>query len=304
MGKKNIIILSAVLAVLVIIALLLNSDLFNRSSTMDKPERLFDIDSAAVDKIIFEQNGKKLVLKKSANWRVEEPVDYLANNTYVYSLLSNLKSYKILSREGENPDNLRIFGFQDTNSFKLTVFQGENEVGTMLIGKARTEGAAQIYIKKVEGNEVYLADGIVYSYVVRQDFNEWRDLNIFSIPKSSIKSVEYIYKDDSFKMVKDTTGKFYLGSDTVSTAVMDGLLNLFSNFNTQTFKDSTLGEDAKFDFTAKIEWNKITTVNMLKYGDEENYRYIIKVSDVQQLFDVDKNFSTMIMKTRKEILGK
>lgn len=304
MGKKNIIILSAVLAVLVIIALLLNSDLFNRSSTMDKPERLFDIDSAAVDKIIFEQNGKKLVLKKSANWRVEEPVDYLANSTYVYNLLSNLKSYKILSREGENPDNLRIFGFQDTNSFKLTVFQGENEVGTMMIGKARTEGAAQIYIKKVEGNEVYLADGIIHSYVVRQDLNEWRDLNIFSVPKGSIKSIEYIYKDDSFKMVKDTTGKFYLGSDTVSTPVMDGLLNLFSNFNTQTFKDSTLGDDVKFDFTAKIEWNKITTVNMLKYGDEENYRYIIKVSDVQQLFDVDKNFSTMIMKTRKELLGK
>ncbi|MBN1633843.1 MAG: DUF4340 domain-containing protein [Ignavibacteria bacterium] len=304
MQKKNIIRLSVILIVLVIIAVILNSDLFDKSSTMKKPERLFEIDSAAVDKVVFEHKGKTLVLKKSANWRLEEPVDYLANNSYVYNLLSNLKNYKILSREGENPDNLQIFGFQDTNTFKLTVFQGETQVGSMLIGKPRTEGAAQVYIKNLEGNEVYLADGIIYSYVVRQDFNEWRDLNIFSVPKGAIKSVEYIYKDDSFKMVKDTLGRFFIGKDSVSQTVMDGLLNLFSNFNTQTFKDSTIGDDVKFDFTANIEWDKITTVNMLKYGDEENYRYIIKVSDTKQLFDVDKNFSTLIMKSRKELLGK
>jgi hypothetical protein len=304
MGKKNIIILSVVLIVLVVIALLLNSDMFDKSSTMKKPDRLFNIDSATVDKIIFEQNGKKMVLKKTANWRIEEPVDYIANNQYVYSMLSNLKSYKILSREGENPNNLKIFGFQDTSTFKLTVYQSGVEIGSMLIGKARSEGAAQVYIKNIEGNEVYLADGIVHSYIVRQNLDEWRDLNIFTLQKGSIKSIEYILPDDSFKLVKDTTGRFYIGNDTVSTAVMDGLLNLFSNFNTQTFKDTTLSDDVKFDYTVKIESDKLTTVNMLKYGETESARYIIKVSDIKQLFDVDKNFSTMIIKNRKELLGK
>jgi hypothetical protein len=304
MSKKNIIKLSVVLIILIVIAVILNSDIFNRSSTMDKPERLFNIDSALVDKIVFEQNGKKLVMKKMANWRIVEPVDYLANNNFVFNLLSNLKNYKILYREAENPNNLKLFGFQDTNTFKLTVYQGETEIGSMLVGRARQEGAAQVYVKSIEGNAVYLADGIIYSYLVRQDFNEWRDLNIFSIPKGSIKSVEFIYKDDNFKLVKDSTGRFFIGQDSVLSSQMDGLLNLFSNFNTQTFKDSTISEDVKFDFTVKIESDKITTVNMLKYGDDENYRYIIKVSDIKQLFDVDKNFSTLIMKSRKDLLGK
>lgn len=304
MSKKNIIKLSVVLIILIVIAVILNSDIFNRSSTMDKPDRLFNIDSAAVDKIVFEQNGKRLVLKKMANWRVAEPVDYLANNNFVFNLLSNLKNYKILYREAENPNNLNLFGFQDTNTFKLTVYQSDAEVGSMLVGRARQEGAAQVYVKSIDGNEVYLADGIIYSYLVRQDFNEWRDLNIFSIPKGSIKSIEYIYKDDNFRLVKDSTGRFFIGQDSVISTQTEGLLNLFSNFNTQTFKDSTLSEDTKFDFTVKIESDKMTTVNMLKYGDEENYRYIIKVSDVQQLFDVDKNFSTLIMKSRKDLLGK
>ncbi len=304
MSKKNIIKLSVVLIILIVIAVILNSDIFNRSSTMDKPDRLFNIDSAAVDKIVFEQNGKRLVLKKMANWRVAEPVDYLANNNFVFNLLSNLKNYKILYREAENPNNLNLFGFQDTNTFKLTVYQSDAEVGSMLVGRARQEGAAQVYVKSIDGNEVYLADGIIYSYLVRQDFNEWRDLNIFSIPKGSIKSIEYIYKDDNFRLVKDSTGRFFIGQDSVISTQTEGLLNLFSNFNTQTFKDSTLSEDTKFDFTVKIQSDKMTTVNMLKYGDEENYRYIIKVSDVQQLFDVDKNFSTLIMKSRKDLLGK
>lgn len=304
MSKKNIIKLSVVLIILIVIAVILNSDIFNRSSTMDKPDRLFNIDSAAVDKIVFEQNGKRLVLKKMANWRVAEPVDYLANNNFVFNLLSNLKNYKILYREAENPNNLNLFGFQDTNTFKLTVYQSDAEVGSMLVGRARQEGAAQVYVKSIDGNEVYLADGIIYSYLVRQDFNEWRDLNIFSIPKGSIKSIEYIYKDDNFRLVKDSTGRFFIGQDSVISTQTEGLLNLFSNFNTQTFKDSTLSEDTKFNFTVKIESDKMTTVNMLKYGDEENYRYIIKVSDVQQLFDVDKNFSTLIMKSRKDLLGK
>lgn len=304
MSKKNIIKLSVVLIILIVIAVILNSDIFNRSSTMDKPERLFNIDSASVDKIIFEQNGRKMVLRKMANWRVVEPIDYLANNNFVFNLLSNLKNYKILYREAENPNSLKLFGFQDTNTFQLTVYQGDTEVGSMLVGRARLEGAAQVYVKSLEGNEVYLADGLIYSYLVRQDFNEWRDLNIFSIPKGSIKSVEYIYKDDNFKMVKDSTGRFFIGQDSVQSSQMEGLLNLFSNFNTQTFKDSTLSEDVKFDYTVKIETDKLTAINMLKYGEEENYRFIIKVSDIQQLFDVDKNFSTLILKSRKDLLGK
>jgi len=304
MGKKNLIVLSIVLAVLVIIALLLNSDLFNKKSTMDKPDRLFETDSALVDKIILEQNGKKLVLQKTANWRLTEPVDYLAYDMHVFNLLSNLMNYKILSREGENPNNLGIYGFNDSNTMKITVFQGGAEIGSMLIGKARSEAAAQVYVKRVEDNQIYLADGIVHSYVVKQNFNEWRNLNIFTLPKTTINSVEYIYNDDSFKMVKDSTGKFFIGKDSVSSTVMDGLLNLFSNFNTQSFKDSTIAGDVRYDLTINIDAGKKYSVYLLKYGDPENPRYIIKVSDINQLFDVDKNFSTLIMKTRKELLGK
>lgn len=301
-NKKQIIRLALVLAVLLVIVVLLNTEIFNKSATYKLDEQFFKIDSALVDKLIFEQKGKRIVLEKTFEWRVTEPVNYKANDINVNYAISDLKNYKIISLQADNLSRKEKFGFNDTSEVKVTVFQKGQELGSFIVG-GQGPGHPQVYIRKVDGNEIYLADGILHYNFVKPSFNDWRDLSIIKIPKGSIKSLEFISKDGSFILEKDTaTSKFTHGKDSINTTILEGVLNMLNDFNTQSFKDSVLGPDVKFDFTLRVVWDKVTNINFLKYGDTENPRYIIKVDGIDQLFDVDKNFALNLMKTKKDLI--
>lgn len=301
-NKKQIVRLAIVLVILLIIVVLLNTEIFNRSATYKVEEQFFKIDSALVDKLIFEQKGKRIVLEKTYEWRVTEPVNYRANDINVNYAISDLKNYKIISLQADNLNRKEKFGFNDTSEVKVTVFQKGEEMGSLIIG-GQGPGHPQVYIRKVGGNEIYLADGILHYNFVKPSFNDWRDLSIIKIPKATIKKLEFISKEGTLVLEKDTTlNKFTHGKDSINTNILEGVLNMLNDFNTQSFKDSTLGQDVKFDFTLRVYWDKVTNINFLKYGDEENPRYIIKVDGIDQLFDVDKNFALNLMKTKKDLI--
>ncbi len=301
-NKKQIYKLAIIFLVLLVIVILLNTEIFNRSSTYKLEEQFFKIDSALVDKLILEQKGKRVVLEKTYEWRVTEPVNYKANDININFAISDLKNYRIISLQADNLNRKEKFGFTDTSEVKVTVFQKGEEMGSFIIG-GQGPGHPQVYVRKVDGNEIYLADGILHYNFVKNSSNDWRDLSIIKIPKGSIKSLEFISKEGSFVLEKDTTAStFKHGNDSINTSILEGVLNMLNDFNTQSFKDSTLGPDVKFDFTLRVVWDKVTNINFLKYGDEESPRYIIKVDGIEQLFDVDKNFALNLMKTKKDLI--
>ncbi|MDD5363205.1 MAG: DUF4340 domain-containing protein [Ignavibacteria bacterium] len=304
-NKKNLYILAGVFVLLVIIAYFLTAERGQRTTTFKLDEKILQIDSAAVDKLEIEKNGKKIVLQKTGgNWTITTPVNYPAINQFVNNALFTLKNYKITSKVSSNPSNKDKFGFNDTNITKLTVYQNGSSVGQMLIGNAGP-GNAQSYIKTTEGNDIFLADEFVWNYIVKNDLSEWRDKLIVSIPKGLIKQIDFISKDENFSVKSDSTGKFFIGKDTVSSSVMDGLMNLLQNYNTQYFKDTVLADDRTPDYFVRVTANNSTEFKYYKYLDTEAVKkYLLKVSGNNQIFDVDENYVKQLFKTRKELLGK
>jgi hypothetical protein len=300
--KKTTYILLGVLVVLVLIAYMM-SDKGEKTTSYKKPvEQFFKIDSASVDKVELERNGKKITLVKSGiEWRLSEPVDYPVQSNFVQLLVSDLKNYKISSIVSTNLDNKNFYGFNDTGTIKITVYQNGASSGSFLIGK-EAMGAAQSYIKNVDGNEIFLADNIVVNNFMRT-LGDWRSKYIMSIPKPTVKAVEFISGKETFKVVKDSTGKYYIGKDTVNYTAWEGILNLLNDFNTQGFKDSVIGPDMKPSNTVKVDWNKSTEINFYPVASDTN-KYILKVSDIHQLFEVDKGFANNLLKSRSDILPK
>jgi hypothetical protein len=72
--------------------------------------------------------------------------------------------------------------------------------------------------------------------------------------------------------------------------------------NTQGFKDSTV-TDVKYDHLLKIASNKPIEIGFWKIGLGTNAKYLLKVTDIKQIFEVDENFLKSLFKTRKEMLG-
>ena len=296
--------LLVIFVVLIIVAWYVTSDRGEKTSTDVKFEKqFFQTDSALVDKIELVQKGIKTTLvKPAAEWKLTEPVDYPASQQFVAMLLSDLKRYKVDSRVSSNVDIHSKYGFGDTNEVKVTVYQQGTLLGSFLIGNLAT-GPNQTYIKKIDDKDVFLGDGILRNNFARTD-QQWRILQMVSIPKETIKSIEFITDKERYTVVKDTIGKFYIGKDSVDNNVMTGILNLLSDFNTQGFKDSVLGPDVKYSNELKGNGFKNYEIGFYKVDTSANSKYYIKISDIKQLFEVDKNFLTMVFKTKKEMLGR
>ncbi len=304
MKNKNIYILGAVLVVLAVVSYFVMRDTSGEKKTLNLSEKLFAADSLAIDKLEIERNGKKVIMEKKAGlWNVTSPVLYTANQQFIGSALSSLKNYKLTSIVSAKPGNKDVYGFNDTNYTKVSVYQNGSLAGVILVGNS-APGAAQTYLKKPDGNEVYLANEFLFNNFVKFDLTEWRDKTVISIPVGSIKSIDFDSGTEKYTVTKDTTMKFYVGNDTVSTAVFDGVTSMLSNFSTQNFKDTTLAEDTKANLSARVSWSKDTEFKFYKYGNEESKKYLMKVSGVDQVFEVDENFVKGFIKPRDEVLGK
>jgi hypothetical protein len=303
MKSNKTYILAAIFILLAVLAYFLTAERGEKTSTYKLSEKqFFKIDSAAVDKIILEKSGKKVTLVKiGIEWKVMEPSDYPVFKQFIGPVLSDLKNYNLESKVSDNPANKDKFGFNDTNVVKLTVFQGGNQVGMMLIGGI-SSGPSQTFIKKPDSDEIFLASEFLRSNFAKENFvNDWRDKLIVAIPKSSIKSVEFISSSDNYKISIDSAGKYISGKDSVNTGVFDGVLNMFQSLNTQNYIDSAFNV-TKFDKTIKINADKLYELNFLKLGTDVNAKYLLKVSDIKQLFEVDENYLKIAFKPKKEII--
>jgi hypothetical protein len=301
--KNNIYIYGIVLVALLVMSYFVMRETSGEKKTLKLAEKLFTLDSLAIDKLEMERNGKKVTLeKKGGLWNVTVPVLYTANQQFAASVVSSLKNYKISSIVSDNPNNKNTYGFSDTNVTKLNVYQNGALSGTILIGNAST-GASQTYIKKAEGNQIFLAEEFLYNNFVKPDLSEWRDKTVIAIPAGAIKSIDFYPDGEKYTVLMDSTGRGYIGKDSVSTAVFDGVKNMLQNFNTQNFKDTTISADSKSSYGVKVFWGKETEFRFFKYGDTEAKRYLLQVSGINQIFEMDENFVKMLVKPRKEMLG-
>ena len=305
MGKNKIYLLAGVFAVLVLVAYLTTADRGSKTET-DKTESkeklFFAVDSASVDKVDIAYKGSTITLSKVGGvWKETAPVDYKAEQKFVPAMLSGLKNYKVESKVSSNPEKKDSYGFNDSTKTTLTVYENGNKKGTMVIG-SNAPGSNLVFIKKADDNNIYLADGIIRTDIVKEDLNEWRDKQIVALPMSEIKSVDMTLPTENYKITRDSTNKFFIGKDSIPNTAIMTFLNVLSNMNTQKFYDKPLN-DAKFTTTMKIEQElgKVTEISFMK---EEIYpvMYLGKTNLSPQIFEINEALYGQISKTKASLL--
>lgn len=304
MDKNRLYLLAGVFVVLLVIAYFLTkSD--QRSSTDDSVEKLYEFDSAAVDRLEITQDGKKIVIAKAGmDWKLVEPMEYPVNQEFVGAVLSDLKNYRILSVVSENPENKKEFGMDDSAKVTISVFQGGNLTGTLEVGKTPT-APNQTYIKTPESDKVYLAINFLRNNFVRPSLESWRDLRIVSIPSNSVKSIEYTSGGSTYKLTKDSTGAYLVDGAPADSVAAAQVLAVLQDFNTQSFKDTTLGAQTQFTDRVRVNWNdNYTDLNFLKQGDSTAVNYMLKIPGNNAVFYFNEALAKNILKTKSELLKK
>lgn len=306
MNKNKTYLLGAVLVVLVIAAYFLTSDRGTKTETEKTPPKekeFFAVDSASVDKLIIERKYGRIVLQKIAGaWRQTEPVDYPVTASFVPPAVENLKNFTLSTTVSTNPSKADSYGFNDTNKTTVTVFEKGVEKGVIVIGNAGT-GASQTFIKRPDKNSIYLAENFLRMNFVKDNIDDWRDKLIISIPSGSVKSIDFSGSDESFKITKDSTNKYFIGKDTIQSSTIEGYLNLLQNMNTQGFSSASLDTVKKFTSVIKVDADKPYEFDVLKVNAEPPY-YLMRVAGLKQVFKFDEALAKMILKPRKDFTGK
>lgn len=291
-----------ILIVLAVAAYFLTTDKGEKTSSYKfTQKKLFELDSAKVDKVeIKNVSGDVVISKASGTWMIEQPFQYKTVSANIENLVSNLKNLELESIVSTNPANKDTYGFKDPQLAEVTVYEGGVQKGKFLMGS--TTASNSNYIKTLDSDIIYLANNIDRYNFVKENINDWRDKNIFTIPKEAVKSVEYIYGGEKYTIKADSTGKYSIGTDTVGTA-FDGILNLLQNFQTTSFKDTTLSDQTSFDEKVIIDWGPKTEINFLKTNTSPP-KYLVQVAGDKQIYEMDENYAKNLLKTKKEILGR
>jgi len=303
-SKKQLYILAAVFAVLLVLAYILTHESGEKTASYKLEKKFFEVDSAKVDKLEIEMKGTKVVLEKSGiNWTMTAPVKYAAFEQFIAGCLGDLQNYTLTSIASTNPQNKDKFGFNDTSVVKFNVYEAGKVLGTILIGKPGA-GASQTYIKKPEGDEVYLADKFLQINFVKDKWTDWRSKRITGFLRGEIKSIDLISKDESFTITQDSTNKWSIGKDSVNMAQVEGLLNILGDMNTQSFYDSPLPEGLNSEYKVIVKTSATSEVNFYPYEKEGVKRYYLTVTGVNQVFDVDDSFIKNLFKPKKDFTVK
>lgn len=302
--KSKTILYLVVFIVLAAAAYFLTSDRGEKTSSYKLAEtKLFEIDSAKVDKIEIKNIKGDLVLSKaSGEWKIESPYQYRTVSANVEAIVSGLKNLKIESLVSTNPEKKDTYGFTDDNKSEVSVYESGVLKGKFIVGGAAPGGGTSSYIKKPDSENVYLADGIDKNNYFKTDINDWKDKSIISIPQQAVNSIEFSSGGENFTVAKDANGKFSIRSDTVSL-VFPGILNALQNFQTTGFKDTTLTDQTAFTEKVVVDWGTKTRINFLKLNSTP-VKYLVMVQGDPQIYELDETVATSVLKKKSEILGK
>ena len=304
--NKTIKILLAVFAVLIAIYFL-----FFRSSEKVSTEKidakLFVADSSKIDKIEIVKNSETVVLEKVNNqWKLTQPIDYPADTSNVYLMLSDLKNFTLESVASENP--VKFNGYLDSvNNAKITTYQEGKPLGTFILGKSQANDNS--YIKKPEENRILLASNLTAALFTKTS-KDYRNKFMFSIPTYSVNSVSFKSTDSNnvdMTVTKSGENKWTIGGDSVSSSVMEGFLNILANFNTDDFKDTVMTTFPVpiYTITVNTSLGQPTVINLYKepVTDPNGVpSYITQVSGNNQLFRLFAALATQLMKKRSDFI--
>jgi hypothetical protein len=250
------------------------------------------------------KTGESITLEKvNGVWQVSKPIVYPADTNSITPILGNLQNFRIESITSTNPEKFNNY-LDSVNNTQVTVYQEGKMLGTFILGKYALS-YMNSYIKKPDDNKILLASNLNQSMFVKP-LKDFRNKIIWQIPTISLNKIEFRSTDSlkvNFDAAKDSTGRWYIGADSIPEANITGFLNMMANFTTEDFIDSTITTFSEPTYTIKIYGGpQPYWINLYKMPNITPVEYMIQVSDNKQLFRMSEGMARGLMKQRTDFI--
>ncbi|MFH2036659.1 MAG: DUF4340 domain-containing protein [Candidatus Zixiibacteriota bacterium] len=192
----SILILVAILAIWII-----QSNWEKNRISVKVTENFLNLDSEQIDKVaIYSQSDTIVVFNNNGYWFVEDTIPRKADNQVIGNMIDKSSEITVESIISQNPDRQAEFEVDSTGGIFVEFWGGEKLLGSVFVGKM-TSGYTHTYIRKPNSKDVYLSTGPL-SYIFNRPLTGWLDKNIISIQSGNIESVEFVYPNYTFKLIR------------------------------------------------------------------------------------------------------
>lgn len=270
----------------------------DRTASYSLNDSFFSIDSGGIYKIKIRRAFSNISFEKSGeNWKLTEPVNYLADQEAIYSLLASASKLKINSLVSSNPTKQTLYQVDTITGTQLKFHNLKENIVSLIVGKMGPS-YLESYIRAENSDDVYLAEGL-NSWILNKEVRDWRDKTIYKTEKDSIKQLYFEFDKDKF-ITERIENKWVIGIDSIPSATIDNLLSTLSNFRTEDFIDTNLTLPQP---QLKLEIVSTNKTNLFFYPIQpDSSRYWIVSSNSPQIFVVGKYSANQIIKTKKELV--
>ncbi len=143
-----------------------------------------------VDRISVSRGEEQITVYMDSNqqWRVKEAADYPASSVEIRKLLLYLSQSELRDKKTANPELLPRLKLDAPQAFTLTLWDGEEQLHQLLLGKLTPEKSATYVRTSADDLQSYTATG---QLVVSANPLDWLFYDLFSVKINRVRSVEY-----------------------------------------------------------------------------------------------------------------
>jgi len=203
-----------------------------------------------IDKITISNadKGEVTLEKKGDKWMVTKPLEALANQANVKSLIDNMKELKAKEVISAAPteDTKKEYQFEKDKAVKVQAFKGAEKKLDASFGKSGARGQMAM----IEGKpSVYGVSGYS-SYLYAREVKGWRDTEIFKFDDANVSQMTIEGKNGTFSFTKGEnwagTFKDKAITDFDGEKVKDAI-RAFKALNAEDFGDGKSPADTGLD---------------------------------------------------------
>jgi len=320
--KRTLKILVAALALQVIILALVSIDRYH--VTVKEP--FLRVDTTDVDYIkIVNEKGSLVLKKKGVHWRMAEPIDYPANESYVTTLLEKMAELKKETAITRNEDKYVLYELDEPVAKYVEIGKEGGKMDKFYCGKA-SDTYTHTYIRPAESKEVWLVAGSPRSSFTREP-EQWRDKKVLAVEKSMVERICLTTPKETTELIReiaspqrDTTG-MVSGLDTTWQAIpstgkpftpddkaLNRIFNTLKRLNAIEFLDAGKDTIPSFDnpeFTIEVsmEGNQHEKLEFIPKPDEDTRWLCRRNDDNSTLYVIYQSSVNNLNKNQSELRG-
>lgn len=182
------------------------------------------------------KDDHRIFVKKDTTWFIQKPIEEMADQEKINSLLSEFTNSKLVAPVSSNPEKQHVFGV-DSSSGKIR-FDDQ----TFYIGNVGPDFKTT-FVRQSGSDQVNIFTGLLGSNLTT-NIDQFRYRQILNLKKKSVKSITFTGLSENYTFLNDSTG-WMMNGKSISSDKTNPLDETLFSLKGETVIDSIKINDLK-----------------------------------------------------------